>query len=126
MISSRCLPSLSLHRVHEVLFPPSAVEQFERACGFACALQHTGVRPQCAPTVYVHSCVRARMPWVRRPVEGFVDVFRGKVTRDGQVLEAGVEPPVELPDEHPNALAVLVLDADELFTEDDARALRQR
>ena len=35
-----------------------------------------------------------------------MDLFRGKVTREGKILEASVEPPVELPDEKPNALAV--------------------
>ncbi len=44
-----------------------------------------------------------------RPVEGYVDLFRGKVTREGKILEASVEPPVELPDEKPNALAVCQL-----------------
>lgn len=53
-----------------------------------------------------------------RPVEGYVDLFRGKVTREGKILEASVEPPVELPDEKPNALAVrqLLLAALSAFT----------
>ena len=61
-----------------------------------------------------------------RPVEPFVDVYRGRVARDGTILDKEVEAPTELPDETPNVVAVMVMAASDLFSAGDARSLRQR
>lgn len=68
------------------------------------------------------------MTCVCRPRFGFVDVYMGRVTREGVVLaeSSQAEPPEDTREDQPNVLCVLVKSAGPVFSAEAARSNKRR